>query len=68
MSKLLLPTLTWVFVLFTQCIGIAQVVFGYFSEETVSYIAIGLVCLRENVSSGSSYISILNQTLFYIFL
>lgn len=63
-AQLLLPTLTWVFVLFTQCVGVAQVVLGYFSEETVPYVAVALVCLREKVSSGSSYISILNQILF----
>ena len=35
---------------------------GFFSEEFVSCIAVGLVCLWEEVSLGSSYVPVLNQS------
>ena len=49
---------------FTQCVGVAQVVWCFFSEEIVSYfLAEDLVCLWEEISSQSSYIAILNLPL-----
>ena len=62
MCQPLLPVLLCVFLSFTLCVGIAQLVFGYVPEETIPYVAVDLVCLWEEVSSGSSYVAILNGT------
>lgn len=42
--------------------------FGFLSEEIVLYIAIGLVCLWEEVSSGSSYVATCNWNPLVLFL
>lgn len=55
---------------FTQCIGVSQPVFRVcfcFSEKVVPYVAVDLVCLWEDVSSGSCYVTILNGNLYYFF-
>ena len=49
----LLLTLMWVFFSFAQYVGVAQLDFVFFSEEILSHIAVDLVCLGEEVSSGS---------------
>lgn len=47
---------------FAQCVGIAELVFRvFFPEEIGPHLAIDSVCLWEEVSSGSSYLPVLNQ-------
>lgn len=41
-------------------IGVVQLVSGFLSEVIVSYVAVGLVCLWEEVSSGVSNVTFLN--------
>lgn len=53
---------------FAQPVGMAQVVSGCLSEETVPYVAMESVCLWEEMNSGSSYVAILNQNLVNLFL
>ena len=50
MSQTPLYTLMWVFFffMFIQYVGVAQVVWGF-----LSYVAVDLVCLREELSSRS---------------
>ena len=48
--------------LFSQCVGVAQLVFRVFFKGIVPYVAVNLVCLWKEVSSGSSYITILNKS------
>ena len=43
------------------CVGVAQLVLGFLSEEIVLYVAVDLVCLWDEVSSAASYIADLNQ-------
>ena len=50
-----------VFFSFAQCVVIAQPACRYFSEEIFPYLAVDLVCLQEEVSSGSSCVTVLNQ-------
>ena len=50
----------WFFSSFLQCVGVAYLVFRFLSEESFSYVPIDLLCLWENVSSGSSHVAILN--------
>lgn len=45
---------------FAQFEGVGQLVFRSFSEDIVPYVAVDLVCLWEEVSSGSFYVTILN--------
>lgn len=49
-----------VFFSFTSCVGAAQLVSEFLSEGIVSCIFIDLVCLWEELSSGSSCVTILN--------
>lgn len=42
------------------CVGVIQLVIRSSSEESMSYVAVGW-CSWEEVSSGSSYVTILNQ-------
>lgn len=44
---------------FAPCVGVAQLVLGFLSEEII-YVAIDSLCLWEK-NSGTSYIAILNQ-------
>lgn len=49
---------------FAQCVGLAQLVSGFLSEEKFfSFVAIDSVCPWEEMSSGASYVTILNQNL-----
>ena len=41
-------------------VGVTQLVFEFPSEGSIVYVAIGLVCRWEEVSSGDSYVAILN--------
>ena len=50
-SQHLLPISMWVFFSFAQCVGVAHLVFGFLSEETVLYLATDLVCLWEEVQN-----------------
>ena len=45
---------------FGRCIGVAQLVLGFLSDEIVSHIAVDLVCPLEAVNSGSFYVTIFN--------
>ena len=45
---------------FPRCVGVTQLVFGFFSEKIVPYAAVDLVCLWEEVASGYSYVAILD--------
>lgn len=57
------------FFTFTKCVRIAQLVWGFFSEEIVLYVAVDSGCSWEMVSSRSLYVSILNHnSLFVLFL
>lgn len=47
------------FFLFIQC-GVSQLVLGFLSEEIVPYVSVDLTCSWEEMSSGSSYVVILN--------
>ena len=49
---------------FAQCIGATQRVSGSLSEGIALCIAVDSVCLWEEMSSGSSYVTILDQNLF----
>lgn len=60
----LLPASMWVFFSFVQNGGATQLVLGFFHEEIVPYVAVDSVCLCEEVSSGSRYVTTLNQKLF----
>lgn len=60
-SQPLLPSLMWPFCLFAQCEGIVHLVFNIFlTEKIVSYVSMDSVCPRQEVSSGSSCVTILN--------
>lgn len=48
---------------FATCVGVAQLVFRPLSEEIVPCAAVDTVCLWDEVSSGSSYIAVLNHFL-----
>lgn len=48
---------------FATCVGVAQLVFWPLSEEIVPCAAVDTVCLWDEVSSGSSYIAVLNHFL-----
>lgn len=45
---------------FVQCVGVAQLVFRFLSEEIVLYFAVDLVCPCKEVSSGFFCVAILN--------
>lgn len=49
------------FFLFSWCIRANQLVSGFISEGIILYIAEHSVCLWKEVSSGLSYVAILNQ-------
>ena len=49
-----------VFSLFARCVVVIQPAFRFFKEEIVPYVAVDSVCPWEEVSSGSSYVTILN--------
>lgn len=57
----------WVFFSFTQCVKVAQLVFGFLTEGTVPYIAVDLVCPWQEASSGFFYIATLIQNAFISF-
>ena len=44
-----------------QCVGVTQLVSGFLSERIVQCVAIDLVCLSEEVSSGASCVAMLDQ-------
>lgn len=56
-----LPILMWVFFLFTQCVGVTQLVYGFLSEGGVPCVAVNLVCAWGEVSLGDSYVAIMDQ-------
>lgn len=43
---------------FTWCVGVTQLVFGFFLEITVSCIAVDSVCSWEEESSGTFYVEL----------
>lgn len=49
----------WVF-LICAMVGVAQLVFVCILEEIFPYVTADLVCLWEDVSSGSSYVTVLS--------
>lgn len=53
---------------FTSCAGVAQLVSGFFSERIVLCVAVSLVCLWEEVSSGASYVTVVNRNSVCTFL
>lgn len=55
-SQPLLPPLVCVCFLI-WCVVVAQLVFTFFPEEIVPYVAVDLVCPLEKVNSGFSYFS-----------
>ena len=59
----LLPDSVCVLFSFVWCVGVTQLFSGFRSEGTVPQVAVGLVCLREEVSSGASYVVISNMNL-----
>lgn len=46
---------------FAQCIGVALLVSRFLLEEFSICVALGSVCLLEEISSGSSHVSFLDQ-------
>lgn len=44
----------------TRCVGVTRTAFRFFAEEVVPYVAVDLMSLWEEVSSGSSLVTILN--------
>ena len=46
---------------YAQCIGVALLVSRFLLEEFSMCVAVGSVCLLEEVSSGSSHVSFLDQ-------
>ena len=63
LSQPLLPVLMWGF-LVAHCVGVSQLVLWFLSEEIVLYVAVYSVCLWEEVSSGSSYFTMLNHNFY----
>lgn len=59
-QALLRDAIFFYFLSFAQCIAVTQLVLEFFSEENFPYVAVYLVCSQKEVSSESSYISILN--------
>lgn len=50
----------FLFLSFAQCAGVAHLVWGFYSEELVPYVAVNSVCPGEEVSSGSAYVALWN--------
>ena len=63
-SHLLLPVLIWGFLDCPLRRSLSAIVLWFLSEEVFLYVAVHSVCLWEEVSSGSSYFTNLNQNFY----
>lgn len=50
---------------FTSCVGVTQLVSRSFSEESIPYASAGSMGAREEGSSGSSSVVVLNQNCYF---
>ena len=62
-SQPFLPVLMCFFITFALHEGVVPLVFSIFSEEIILNVAVDPVCPWEEVSSGFSYLTILNWNL-----
>lgn len=67
-SQPLLPTLTWVFsLIFPVCKSSSASFGGFYFREIFLCLAVDSACPWEEVTTGSSYVAILNQKSIFSF-